>query len=133
MHLYEILDKDMLFEMANLAPAQTNIDSGYIYISTRQAGHGCRIKYFPNLKNQNLLMSVAVPDGTIVLDRLGNTVTNYQRKQVVKFARYFSYELLQFWMHGTSWDDIEVTEFKASLKLPDNESSNVTNIKLVWK
>jgi hypothetical protein len=61
-------NKESLFEMANLSPSRTGIEKGYTYISTQQGNHGCRIKYFSNLKDQSKVMIVSIPNYKVIED-----------------------------------------------------------------
>ncbi len=118
--------KDPLFEMANLSPSRTGIERGYIYISTKQGNHGCRIKYFSNLNDQSRLMIVSIPHFKVIEDTA--SCSNKIKKQVLQFAKINSKKLLDFWNQGNSWTDDEVREFQDNLKLSDTQLENAKNI-----
>ena len=128
-----ILNSNPLFEMANLSPKQTNVQGGFIFISTRSGAHGCRIKFYPNLSNQSKMLSVSIPDLIIVEDKLGKLISNQQRKEVIQFAKIFSKELEDFWKYGNTWDDEKVTGFKATLKLTTEQLADASSITIKRK
>lgn len=110
-------ESEPLFEMANLSPSRTGIDSGFIYISTKQGKHGCRIKYFSNLKRQEKVFIVSIPDLKIVKDTsLASTLI---KKQVLRFAKINTSKLIDFWENGNLWTDDQVRDFQDNLKLTD--------------
>ena len=123
-------NKEPLIEMANLGNKQTNISSGYIWISTRCDAHGCQIKYFLNLNEQSKMLSVTIPALLIVDDTFGINISNNQRKEIVQFAKIFSKELDEFWKEGNKWDDDKVTAFKRLLKLTDKQIKDSKTIQL---
>jgi hypothetical protein len=112
--------------MANLSPSRTGIERGYIYISTKQKNHGCRIKYFSNLKDQSKVMIVSIPHFKVIEDTA--SCSKKIKKQVLQFAKINSKKLLDFWNHGNSWTDDEVREFQDKLKLSDTELENARDI-----
>jgi hypothetical protein len=118
--------KDSLFEMANLSPSRTGIERGYIYISTKQGNHGCRIKYFSNLRDQSKVMIVSIPHFKVIEDTA--SCSKKIKKQVLHFAKTNSKKLLEFWNQGNSWTDDEVREFQDNLKLSSTELENAKDI-----
>ncbi len=118
--------KDPLFEMANLSPSRTGIKRGYIYISTKQGNHGCRIKYFSNLKDQSRVMIVSIPHFKVIEDTAPSS--KKIKKQVLHFAKINSKKLLEFWKKGSTWTDDEVREFQDKLKLSITEPEKAKDI-----
>jgi hypothetical protein len=118
--------KDSLFEMANLSPSRTGIERGYIYISTKQGNHGCRIKYFSNLRDQSKVMIVSIPHFKVIEDTA--PCSKKIKKQVLHFAKTNSKKLLEFWNQGNSWTDDKVREFQDNLKLSSTELENAKDI-----
>ncbi len=118
--------KEPLFEMVNLSPSRTGIEKGYIYISTKQGNHGCRIKYFSNLKDQSKVMIVSIPNYKVIEDTAICSIKI--KKQVIQFANTNSDKLLDFWNQGSDWTDDEVREFQDNLKLSDSDLKNAKNL-----
>ena len=123
----------LLFEMANLDTTQTGIKTGAIFISTQVSSHGCRIKYFPNLREQSKSLTVTIPELIIVDDNLLDIVSNKTRKEIVQFAKVNTDKLLDFWYNGVTWYDYDVTEFKKTLKLNQEQIKDSKAVTLVWK
>jgi 3-deoxy-D-manno-octulosonic-acid transferase len=119
-------NKESLFEMANLSPSRTGIEKGYIYISTKQGNHGCRIKYFSNLKDQSKMMIVTIPHFKVIEDTA--SCSKKIKKQVLHFAKINSKKLLDFWNQGNSWTDDEVRQFQDNLKLSDSDLENAKDL-----
>jgi hypothetical protein len=119
-------NKESLFEMANLSPSRTGIEKGYIYISTKQGNHGCRIKYFSNLKDQSKMMIVTIPYFKVIEDTA--KCSKKIKKQVLHFAKINSKKLLDFWNQGNSWTDDEVRQFQDNLKLSDSDLENAKDL-----
>jgi hypothetical protein len=118
--------KEPLFEMANLSPSRTGIEKGYIYISTKQGNHGCRIKYFSNLRNQSKVMIVSIPHFKVIEDTA--SCSKKIKKQVLQFAKINSEKLLEFWNKGNTWTDDEVRKFQDNLKLSSTELEDTKDI-----
>ncbi len=118
--------KEPLFEMANLSPSRTGIEKGYIYISTKQGNHVCRIKYFSNLKDQSKVIIVSIPNYKVIEDTAICSIKI--KKQVIQFANTNSDKLLDFWNQGSDWTDDEVREFQDNLKLSDSDLKNAKNL-----
>ena len=109
-------EADDLFEMANLVQSQTGIE-GIIYISTAQASHGARVKYFQKTGKGQPSFSVSIgPDPKLVASSLPDRVVNAYLPLVQAWVRLNHDALQQFWDHGTEWTDPQVTEFKQNLQ-----------------
>jgi len=111
---------DDLFEMANLRQNQTGI-AGTIYISTQQASHGPRVKYYVNRPGAGVpYFSVSIePTPAIVENSLPQNIVSRMSPQVIEWVKLNHDKLRNFWFKGTTWFDDEVTAFKDSLaKLP---------------
>lgn len=115
---------DDLFEMANLRQNQTGI-AGTIYISTQQASHGPRVKYYvgrPGKGEPYFSVSIA-PIPEVVENSLPAKVVTRMSPDVIEWVRLNYDNLRRFWFQGTTWFDDEVTAFKASLtKLPSRRN-----------
>jgi hypothetical protein len=107
---------DFLFEMANLVPAQTGID-GIVYISTKQASHSARVKYFVKTGRNQPSFSVSIGSNPEILDNsLPKKVVNGVGPKVIEWVTLNQVALLNFWENGTTWTDPQVTAFKAALQ-----------------
>jgi hypothetical protein len=129
----DVKDLISIFEMANLEPAKTGLIFGYIYISTKESSHNCRIKYFKNLREQTQVMIVSIPDLIITEDTLKDSINNKTRKKIVMFAKKNSKKLIDFWNDGQYWPDNQVEQFKKSLKLTKQDIKDNKTIELIWK
>lgn len=103
--------------MANLDPSQTGIE-GTIYISTQQAGHAPRVKYFAGRPgNRRPSMSVTISDKpAIVESSLSARVANRMGPIVQAWVAMNHRELREFWFKGNTWYQREVDAFIAGLK-----------------
>jgi hypothetical protein len=122
MRASEILGEDVfsqvddLFEMANLRQKQTGIP-GTIYISTQQASHGPRVKYYvdrPGSGVASFSVSIA-PEPQVVENSLSSKIVNQMSPLVIEWVGLNHESLMNFWTNGTTWFDNEVQAFKASL------------------
>jgi hypothetical protein len=132
MHLVEILPNhlDAIVEMANLPSQDTGLVSGHIYISSQQGNHGCRIKYYPNIKDQSKSLSVSIPDFQIVEDTTGKAISSRTKKLVVAYAIINQDKILYFWNHGNTLDRHELNSFLDTLqKLTDEDYKRVEQLK----
>jgi hypothetical protein len=132
MQLLKDID-DLIFEKANLTPFQTGIKDGIIWISTQETSHGCRIKYFSNIRKQSESLIISIPDCLIVNDTLKNQITDLKRKEVILFANKNKDKLLNFWNNGRYWTDPEVDSFKKTLKLKSSDFKDLKNIQIKYK
>ena len=115
-HAQVIADDIELFEMANLGPTVTGVE-GTIYISTQQAGHAPRVKYHAGRPGPDQpSMSVTITDRPqIAASDLPDRVLRRMSPAVTGWVRLNHEKLSDFWFHGNTWMDDEVTTFKASL------------------
>lgn len=105
-----------LFEMANLEPAQTGIE-GTIYISTMQAGHAPRVKYFagrPGPGRPSMSVTIA-PAPEVAENSLPARVRNRMEPIVRQWVMLNHDKLREFWFEGNTWYKSEVDAFIASL------------------
>jgi len=112
-------DEDEVFEMANLSSARTGID-GIVFVSTQIGRHGPRVKYYLRAGRSQPSFSVSVGDEPKVLaNSLPQPVVNRMAPKVFEWVKLNRAALLEFWNHGDSWLDEQVTAFKERLvKLP---------------
>lgn len=110
-----ILDDQEAHEMANLSEARTGVP-GVIWISTRVAKHGPRVKYYqkPGRDQPSFAVSIA-EDPAIVAGDLPERVVNRVSPQVIEWVRLNRERLLAFWNEGDTWMDEQVAEFKEAL------------------
>jgi hypothetical protein len=106
-----------LFEMANLDPSQTGIE-GTIHISTQQAGHAPRVKYYaarPGANRPSMSVTVAAKP-EIIENSLPPRVANQMGPMVQAWVALNHRELREFWFKGNTWYHSEVNAFIARLK-----------------
>ena len=110
-------DEIELIEMANLPPERTGIE-GVIYISTAQARHAPRVKWYPSRPRDK------APCLSVTIEPVPNAFNHHLPARVfavagepVKAWVTLNYlDLLDFWDHGNTWMDDEVDAFKKALK-----------------
>ena len=105
-----------LIEMANLSTAQTGMP-GTIYISTAQGNHGPRVTWYPDRPGPNApCFSAAIEAEPKAFNhRLPKRVFDAAIDPVSAWVVLNRARLLDFWNHGNTWMDDEVTAFKQSL------------------
>lgn len=106
-----------LFEMASLDPSQTGIE-GTIYMSTQQAGHAPRVKYYAGRPGNNRpSMSVTIAaKPQIVENSLPARVATQMGPKVQAWVTMNHRKLRKFWFKGNTWYQREVDAFVAGLK-----------------
>ncbi len=113
-------DDDEMFDMVNLSTRRTGIH-GTVFISTRRAGHGPRIKWFPGKPDWDapcLVVTLEDPPRAIN-QRLPPHVAREGESAVLPWAARNRDALLRFWHDGLTWDSDEVQDFIAHLaRLP---------------
>ncbi len=111
---------DDVFDMANLSQAHTGI-LGVVYISTRQGGHGPRVKYFEKPGPDQPSFSVSVEEAPrVVASSLPDRVTTRMSRPVIDWVKLNRAALVDFWERGAYWMKEEVDVFIDTLKkLPD--------------
>jgi len=114
-----VVDDDM-YDMVNLSTRRTGI-SGTIFISTRRASHGPRIKWFPGKAEWEapcLVITLESPPRAIN-QGLPARVAREGEAIALPWAERNRDALLRFWHGGLSWDSDEVQAFIDGLaKLP---------------
>jgi hypothetical protein len=114
--LAEELAEDDVVEMANLTTAQTGVP-GTIFISTAMGGHGPRVKYFLQPGRSQPSFSVAVADvPTVVANSLPVRVVRQMAARVIDWVSLNKDALLDFWYHGDTWTQPEVSDFIQKLQ-----------------
>ena len=109
-----------LIEMANLPTEKTGVE-GVIYISTAQGSHAPRVKWYPGRPAENApCLSVIIEDSPRAFNHhLPQRVFDAACIAVKAWVALNASALLDFWQHGSTWLDDEVTGFKLALaKLP---------------
>lgn len=111
---------DETFEMANLPRSDTGVD-GTIYISTQQAAHGPRVKWYPERPARDApCLTVTLEDPPRAINH-GLPLREVRRgeAQVRRWIALNRSALLDFWFQGVSWTIDEVHAFTKGLaKLP---------------
>ena len=113
-------DDDEMFDMVNLSTRRTGI-RGTIFISTRRAGHGPRIKWFPGKPEwEGPCLVVTLEDPPRAINqRLPAHVAREGEAAALPWATRNRDALLRFWHDGLTWDSDEVQDFIAHLaRLP---------------
>ncbi len=114
--LSDELATDDVVEMANLTSAQTGV-TGTIFISTAMGAHGPRVKYFGQPGRTQSNFSVSITDTPVVLaNSLPPRVAHQMAPQVIAWVSRNKDALLDFWHHGDTWTQPEVSEFIQKLQ-----------------
>jgi hypothetical protein len=114
--LAEELAQEELVDMANLTSAQTGI-IGTIFISTAMGAHGPRVKYFLQPGRTQPSFSVSIADApAAVANSLPARVVRQMSPQVIEWVLRNKDALLDFWHHGDTWTQPEVTAFMQRLR-----------------
>lgn len=106
-------------ELANLPTKYTGVE-GTMYISTRQARHGPRTKWFPGRAGDVPCLAIVTSDPPTVLN-LGLTTRELNRGSgpAERWTMLNADALLEFWHVGNTWDRDEVNALIDRLqKLP---------------
>lgn len=108
---------DAVYEMAYLAPKRTGITGGKVFISTKMASHGARVKFFIGKVSEHKSFSVSIGPNPILLS---NSLPEHEVKQFLPLVKQWVItnhtELLKFWNEGEDLDSDEVYNFINSLK-----------------
>ena len=113
------LEEDEIRDMANLCEARTGVP-GVIWISTRVAKHGPRVKYCetPGASQPSFSVSIDEPPKVVAGD-LPERVIKRMSPEVIEWVRLNRAPLLSFWNDGDTWMDEQVEAFKKALvRLP---------------
>jgi len=109
-----------LFDMANLPTEQTGAE-GAMYISTAQDSHAPRVKWHPARPAHDApcLRVTIEPVPQPFNHHLSKPAFDAAHPAVAAWVTLNAASLLEFWHHGSTWMDDEVTDFKRALrKLP---------------
>lgn len=132
MRLSELLPQ-CVADMVNLSTDDTGIESGYVVISTKYEQHGCRIKYYPNIKYQSRSFVVSIPDFVIVEDNTGKKVSDRIKKEVVVFAILNQEKIQHFWNNGHTMTRSEVAQLLDSLtKITKDDYKKISKLKFKY-
>jgi hypothetical protein len=103
-------------DMANLTSAQTGV-AGTIFVSTAMGGHGPRVKYFehPGRTEPSFSVSIADPPAVVATSLPPRTVRQ-MGPQVIEWVLQNKDDLLDFWHHGDTWTQPEVSDFIQNLR-----------------
>ncbi len=97
------LEEDEIFDMANLSEARTGIP-GVVWISTRVAKHGPRVKYFEKAGSDQPSFSVSIADAPeVVANSLPERVLKRMSPEVIAWVGLNRAALLDFWNRGDTW------------------------------
>jgi hypothetical protein len=114
--LAEELASEDVVDMANLTTAQTGI-AATIFISTAMGAQGPRVKYFlqPGRTQPSFSVSI-VHMPVVVANSLPARTVRQMSPQVVEWVLHNKDALLDFWHHGDTWTQPEVTDFIQKLQ-----------------
>lgn len=109
-------DDDEMFDMVNLSTRRTGF-SGTIFISTRRALHGPRIKWFPGKPEwEGPCLVVTLEDPPRAINQgLQPRLAREVEAVALPWAERNRDALLRFWHDGLTWDSDEVQDFIACL------------------
>ena len=112
----EELAYEEMVEMANLTSEQTGI-IGTIFISTAMGAHGPRVKYFVRPGRTQPSFSVSIGDApSVVANSLPERTLRQMSPQVIEWVTRNKSALLDFWNHGDTWTQPEVSDFIQKLQ-----------------
>lgn len=106
---------DELFEIANLSPATTGLQGGIIFISTKMASHGPRVKFFIKPGGKSFSVSIDA-DPQVLANSLPNKVVKKFYPLVRTWVMKNHIALENFWHHGNMWMNEQVQEFISGLE-----------------
>lgn len=114
-------ENDLICEMVNLREEQTGI-KGVMFISTKYARHGPRVKYYQKAGRDNPHFSVSIDNDPKLLENsLPNHIVKQALPQVIDWVKLNNQDLLRFWNFGDTWYQDQVTDFVNGLKKLDKE------------
>ena len=95
--------QDEVHDMANLSEARTGVP-GVIWISTRVARHGPRVKYSlkPGIDQPSFSVSIA-DEPEVVASDLPERVVRRMSAEVIEWVKLNREALLAFWNEGDTW------------------------------
>ena len=112
--------RDEMVEIVNLSRSRTGV-GGTIFISTRIAAHGPRIKWWPGRPERDgpcLVVTLEHPPRAINMG-LPLRIARAGEADALAWAALNREALLRFWEDGVTWMEEEVTAFLDGLaKLP---------------
>ncbi|PWS36271.1 hypothetical protein DFH01_13905 [Falsiroseomonas bella] len=112
--------RDEMVEIVNLSQKRTGVP-GTIFISTRMAAHGPRIKWWPGSPERNgpcPVVTLGDPPRTINMG-LPPAAARASEAEAVAWATLNRGALLRFWQDGAVWMEDELRAFLDGLrKLP---------------
>lgn len=115
MKLDELQGDIELFEMANLDKDDTGVDK-FIFISTKVASHGPRVKYFRKCGDDQPSATITISDEPELKEQTnGFNITAKELKNVKQFVKLNNIKLLDFWNNGNKLTRKEVNKFIDSL------------------
>jgi hypothetical protein len=110
------VDENFVFEMANLPSDQTGV-RGIIFISTKMAKHGARVKYYLKPGGSQPSFSVSISaNPEVVASSLPARVVNRAAPKVIEWVAINNVALLRFWNTGNSMTLAQVNAFVATLQ-----------------
>ncbi|MBU1385774.1 MAG: hypothetical protein KKG14_03705 [Alphaproteobacteria bacterium] len=110
------LDDDAVFDMANLAEAQTGI-AGVVTITTDVGWHGPKVRYARGLRPPGPGFSVSIgPDPVIIFGDMPAADRADIAEEVIEWVTLNHEALIKFWRDGAWWMMGDVQDFIAGLE-----------------
>jgi hypothetical protein len=109
--------RDEMVEIVNLSQKRTGV-GGTIFISTRMAAHGPRIKWWPGRPERDgpcLVVTLEDPPRVINMD-LPARIARSGEADALAWAALNRDALLRFWQDGVVWLEDELNAFLDGLK-----------------
>lgn len=107
---------DPVFDHMNLNEDETGIP-GHVFISTRVAQHGPRVKYYVRAGDDQPSFSVLIgTEPRVVASSLDARTTNRRGREVIEWVELNRDSLLGFWREGAFWSRRQVEEFRDALR-----------------
>jgi len=111
-----LLDPNLLFEMANFREKKTGFP-GVVFVSSKMASHGPRVKYYLRADKQSASFSVSIAEEPqVVANSMKYYDVAFYSKYVIEFVRNNYEALLDFWENGHDYDTDELIEFINDIK-----------------
>jgi len=109
MKFRDILEEQLLFEMANIGKSKTGLDES-IWISVKNSSHGPRIKIYKNSQPKGENFSVTIEDEPKVI---GNIFVNAKELDKIKqFVILNKVNLIKYWNFELTTDEVTDNLFK---------------------
>ena len=110
------LGEDDRIEMTNLHKTETGL-AGVLFISSKIARHGPRVKYFLRKGSDGESYSVSIsPEPRVLASSMSRRDLDKTAPQVLAWVRLNHEAMLRFWHEGEDYSFLEFNAFVAGLK-----------------